>query len=274
MPFEHSLDSSSLAKSSLITVQVGTRPAYEEFQVPKEDICARSKFFKSAMEHCSNATTRVVRLSHVDPETFNTYRDFVYKKGTPINERILQGNLTREHFDLIQTEFERIAKLYVLSKYLQDVFAMNQTMGMFFDLEKHASVVLTYGEIGPLLAAINIIYGELGEGSKAHQAMVYFASKYHSTAFEQIDAHEDFLRDALVDAYRRYQESLNIHVDLTMEPWNYLAALCNHTPQGGLEVLEADKDFLHGTLPHARRLLEQNHVRAPRLAFYTFLEPW
>ncbi|KAI4927688.1 hypothetical protein J4E85_006200 [Alternaria conjuncta] len=114
----------SFDPSKLVTVIVGKGLHQERFSIHEEIVCARSEFFKRALNgKWTESKERIVRLPEDDPKTFGIYTNLVYT-GLVLTDTLEEPKTST----LICDEYDKLIKLYVLGEKLQDKAAKNSAI--------------------------------------------------------------------------------------------------------------------------------------------------
>ena len=102
------------------------------FSIHEEIICARSEFFKRALNgKWTESEERVVKLPEDDPKTFSIYTNLVY------TGLVLTDNLDKPRtVTTICDEFDVLGKLYVLCEKLQDRAAKNSAVESLLEVSE------------------------------------------------------------------------------------------------------------------------------------------
>lgn len=110
-----------------MTVRIGTLTDQKEFIVYEGTICARSEFFRRALNgNWAESEERLVRLTEDEPAIFAIYLNHVYTNQLATIDIRRDRQDTEAEFDNgIREEYVRLSKLYVLCKRLQDVKGKN-----------------------------------------------------------------------------------------------------------------------------------------------------
>ncbi|KAI4693273.1 uncharacterized protein J4E88_001644 [Alternaria novae-zelandiae] len=114
----------SFDPSKLITVVVGEAPDQRHFSVHEGLICARSEFFRRAMNgKWIESKNRMVRLPEDDPKVFDIYINLLYTGRLATNT--LEEPKTNAH---LLEEMYVLAQLYVIGEKLLDKATKNSAI--------------------------------------------------------------------------------------------------------------------------------------------------
>jgi hypothetical protein len=104
-----------------LTIIVGSGASEKRFSVHESFICARSEFFRRAMNgNWAESEERLVKLSEDDPEIFAIYINHVYTNNIATNS--CEGSKAG---DLIRHELLMLSNLYILCENLCDKAGKN-----------------------------------------------------------------------------------------------------------------------------------------------------
>lgn len=144
----------------MLTVVVGKEPNEKRFLVHEGFICARSEFFRRAINGpWVERDERLIKLLEDDPEIFATYINLVYTNNIATGPVERPMDVTR-----ISAEHAFLAKLYVLSEKLCDSVAKNTVISAFFAVGlEQTSAGDTYS---PGRDSIKLIYAGTPRGSR------------------------------------------------------------------------------------------------------------
>jgi hypothetical protein len=108
----------SLGPKSLVTIEVGVKPNRETFVAHEGIICARSEFFRRAMNgNWTESNEKLVKLHEDDPRAFGVYLNHVYTGQLPtMNGKFDVDPLPDQGLGAMYKEFRELAKVYVLSE--------------------------------------------------------------------------------------------------------------------------------------------------------------
>ncbi|KAI4921960.1 hypothetical protein J4E90_000388 [Alternaria incomplexa] len=108
----------------LVTIVVGREPHQQRFSIPEGIICARSEFFKRALNgNWAESEGRIVRFPEDNPEIFGIYMNLVYT-GLVLTDTLESPKTVTTICD----EFDVLGNLYVLCEKLQDRAAKNSAV--------------------------------------------------------------------------------------------------------------------------------------------------
>jgi hypothetical protein len=159
-------------------VVVGKEPTQEHFSVHEGIMCARSEFFRRAMNgNWAERAERLIRLPEDDPEIFAIYVNLVYT-----NVVATRPAVEVKTTDIFTSEFIELSKLYVLAEKLCDIAAKNAAIESFMATAKERDSGNT--QYNPSMSAAKIMYAGTPKGSLGRQLIVDYwtSSQLHNLA--------------------------------------------------------------------------------------------
>ncbi|KAF1839677.1 hypothetical protein BDW02DRAFT_539081 [Decorospora gaudefroyi] len=151
--------------SSFLTVHVGPEDSQQEFLLHEGIICARSDFFRRAMNgNWAEKTERLIKLPEDGPETFDIYVNLVYTNT--ISMLCLTRDLSPER---VKDKFQILVQLYILAEKLRDSRAKNDTISVIHGLSYDN---IRDGKTLPEGRAIQTMYDGTPEGSLGRSLLV------------------------------------------------------------------------------------------------------
>jgi len=156
----------SFDPSELVTIIVGKEPGQQRFSIPEGVICARSEFFKRALNgNWTESEGRIVRFPEDNPEIFGIYMNLVY------TGLVLTDNIDHpKSITIITNEFDVLARLYVLCEKLQDKAAKNSAVESLIEVSKETSEDKKF--TAPRPDTIALVYQGTCAGSLGRRLMV------------------------------------------------------------------------------------------------------
>ncbi|KAI4608684.1 hypothetical protein J4E80_008889 [Alternaria sp. BMP 0032] len=181
----------SFDPSKLVTVVVGEEPKQQHFSVHEDIICARSEFFRRAMNgNWAESKERIVRLSEDRPKVFHIYINLLYT-GRVVTDTLETPKTAKS----IAAEMHILGQLYVFGEKLQDKAAKNSAIQSLLEvaLEKDADG----DQVNSPIATIVGIYEGTCAGSLGRRLMV---DTWVNTSVEFLAAKGNILpKEFLVD---------------------------------------------------------------------------
>jgi hypothetical protein len=163
----------SFDRAALVTVKVGKVDHQKEFMIHEGVICARSEFFKRAMNGIwTEAKERVVNLLEDRPDIFEIYVNHVYTNQLPTTDNESDAKPEKVFASIALAEYVRLAEIYVLAERLRDRAAKNAIVVAIIALFDQTKVS---GQVDPPgVGAVQIIFNGTLDNNPARQLMVDF----------------------------------------------------------------------------------------------------
>ncbi|KAF2650755.1 hypothetical protein K491DRAFT_761531 [Lophiostoma macrostomum CBS 122681] len=163
----------SFDPSTILTVIVGSPPKQRSFAVHEGVICARSDFFRRAMNgDWSESQQRLVTLSAEDPDVFGVYLTHVYTGRLPsMNGQYDISPLPENLNGGFANEYQRLGEVYVLCEQLQDREGKNAVVLAILAMAQH-NLSTDCGWILPSDNTVANIYDGTTKGNKARSLLV------------------------------------------------------------------------------------------------------
>ena len=167
-------------------------------------ICARSKFFQTAMNgRWLESDERSIKFEEDGPEIFSLYVHLLYKNWLPIMD---ESNTKGDHI-----EFVVLAKLFVLAEKLMDVTSKNIILSSMISKRRHKRENATgRAYLVPRLDAVKLLYDGTPVQSPARKLMVDFYTEIgakgdagKTLSDSKVDIPRDFLFDLAVTSMNR-----------------------------------------------------------------------
>ncbi|KAH8644105.1 N-acetylglucosaminyl-phosphatidylinositol biosynthetic protein [Alternaria alternata] len=175
--------------SSFLLVRVGCDSSQQEFLLHEGILCARSEFFRRALNgNWIEKKERLVKLPEDDPQTFAFYVSFIYTNV--VSDATALQTMTPDGF---QAHILAVVKLYVLAEKLQDRQAKNEALRTVLSDTAERS----FADSLPNAEIVQFMYNNTLQGSLGRRLMVDLWNDVHATSI--IKQREGICKEFFVD---------------------------------------------------------------------------
>lgn len=175
--------------SSFLLVRVGCDAFQQDFLLHEGILCARSEFFRRALNgNWNEKKEQLVKLPEDDSQTFAFYVSFIYTNVVS-DTKALQ-TMTPDGF---QAHILAVVKLYVLAEKLQDRQAKNEALRTVLSDTAERS----FADSLPNAEIVQFMYNNTLQGSLGRRLMVDLWNDVHAASI--IKQREGICKEFFVD---------------------------------------------------------------------------